>query len=87
MDWSLSFRRDSAKGFTVVLNNAITHKPSKVKDKTKKCETSFSIMPSGLTWRLQPLENIIHKMFKGSLKHNYVCYWIERKKNYQRVQS
>ena len=36
----------------LVLDNAITHKTSKVKDKIKECEAVLSVIPSGLTWRL-----------------------------------
>ena len=36
----------------LVLDNAITHKTCKVNDKIKKCKTSISIIPSGLTRRM-----------------------------------
>ena len=32
----------------IILDNAITHKPSKVNDKIKKCKTTLAVIPSGL---------------------------------------
>ena len=37
----------------LVLDNATTHKTSKVKDKINECETALSGIPSALTWRIQ----------------------------------
>ena len=48
----------------LVIYNVITHNTSKVKDKIKKCEITLSIIPNGLTWRLQLLGISINKVFK-----------------------
>ena len=48
----------------------------KVKDEIKECETILSVIPCGLTWRLQPLEISISKVFKQSLRYKHVGYWI-----------
>ena len=37
----------------LVLDNATAHKTSKVKQKFKECDASLSMIPSGLTWKLQ----------------------------------
>ena len=47
-----------------VLDNATTHKTSKVKDKINECETALSGIPSALTWRIQLLDIYINKMFE-----------------------
>ena len=73
----------------LVLDNATNHKTSKVKDKIKECETALSVIPSGLTWRLRPLDISINKMFKESFRNKFDGYWIWRRKKvqkYQRVQ-
>ena len=54
----------------LVLHNATTHKTSRVKDKVKECETALSVIPSDLTWRFQPLDIGINKVFKESLRKN-----------------
>ena len=46
----------------LVIENETTYKTSKVKDKIKECENSFQIIPSGLTWRQQPLDITINKV-------------------------
>ena len=43
-----------------------------MKDKIKECKTALSVIPSGLAWRLQPLDISISKVFKESLKKQ-VC--------------
>ena len=60
----------------LVIDNATTHKTGKVNDKINKCETESSVIPSGLTWRLQLLDISINKVFKESLRNKYVDYWI-----------
>ena len=52
----------------LVLDNATTHNTNKVKDKIKECETYVSMIPSGLTLKLQPLDISINKVFKENLK-------------------
>ena len=47
-------------------------------DKVKECETALSVIQSGLTWRLQPLDISIDKVFKESLSDKYLGYWISK---------
>ena len=58
----------------LVLNNATTHKTSKMKDKIKERETALLVIPRCLKWRLQ--QSDINKLFKESLRNKYVGYWI-----------
>ena len=59
-----------------------------MKDKIKKCETALSVIPSGLSWRLQPLNISVSKVFKESLRRNYIDFWIGKTiEMYQRVNS
>ena len=59
-----------------------------VKDKIKECETALSVIPCGLTWRLQPLNISIDKVFKESLRNKYVGYRIGNNNiKYKRAQS
>ena len=46
-----------------------------MKDRIKKCKTKFSVIPSGLTWKLQLLDISINKVFKESLRNKNVDYW------------
>ena len=61
----------------LVLDNATTHNTNKVKEKIKECETYASMIPSGLTWKLHPLDIIINRVFKENLRNKYVSYCIE----------
>ena len=69
----------------LVLDNLITQKIIKVKDKIKEYENSLSIIPSGIAWRLQPLDISINKVFKNSLRNKHVEYWIGKIYKSQRV--
>ena len=53
----------------LVLDNANTHKISKVKDKIKECEASLLVFLNYLTWRLQLLDISINKVFNESLRN------------------
>ena len=55
----------------LVLDNAITHKIIKVKDKIKECENALSVISSGLTSRQQSSDISINKVFKESLRNKY----------------
>ena len=59
-----------------VLDNATTH-TNKVKEKIKECEIYVSMIPSGLSWKLQPLDISINIVFKENLRNKYVSYSIE----------
>ena len=59
----------------LVRDNAIIHQTSKGKDKLKEYKTASSVIPSGLTWILQPLVISINKKFK-ELRCKYVGHWI-----------
>ena len=48
-------------------------------DKIDKCETASSVIPSGLTSKLQPSNISINNVFKESLRNKYVDYWIGKK--------
>ena len=48
----------------LALDNATTYKTSKIKDKIKEYENALSVIPSGLTVRLQPLDISIKKCLK-----------------------
>ena len=61
----------------LVLDNATTHNSNKVKEKIKECETYVSMIPSGLTWKLQPLDISINKVFKENLRNKCVSYCIK----------
>ena len=56
----------------LMLYNATTYQTSKVKEKLKEYDTSLSMMPSGLTWKLQPLDISINKVLKENLRKRYV---------------
>ena len=47
-------------------------------DKIKECETALSGILSGLTWRLQPLDISIKKVFRESLRNKHAAYWIDK---------
>ena len=47
----------------------------------KEWETALSVIPSDLTWRLQPLDISINKVLKESLRNKYVGYLQERYKS------
>ena len=71
----------------LVLNNATTHKTSKVNDRIKECETALSVIPNDLKWRLRSLEISIRKSSKESVINKYVDYWIVKIIiRYQRMQ-
>ena len=60
--WSMGYSFSLLKWETLlVLDNATTHKTSKVKDKIKECETALSLIPRDLTRRLQQLDIDITK--------------------------
>ena len=48
-----------------------------MKDKINEFEADLSVIPSGLTWILQP-DISINKVFKESLRSKYVGYWIDK---------
>ena len=56
----------------LVLDNA-----NKVKEKIKKCEAYVSMIPSGITSKLQPMDISINKVFRENLRNKYVSYCIE----------
>ena len=56
----------------LVLDNTTIHKTSKVKEKFKECDTLLSMIPSGLSWKLQPLDISINKVLKENLRKRYV---------------
>ena len=56
----------------LMLDNSTTQKTSKVKDKFKQCDTSLSMIPSGLTWKFQPFDININKVLKDYLRKKYV---------------
>ena len=58
------------------LCSVTTYKTSKVKDRIKECKIVLSVIPRGLTWRLQPLDISISNVFKESLIIKYAYYWI-----------
>ena len=53
-----------------MLDNATTHKTSKVKENFKECDTSLSMIPSGLTLKLKGLDISINKVLKENLRKN-----------------
>ena len=53
-----------------MLDNATTHKTSKVKENFKECDTSLSMIPSGLTLKLKSLGISINKVLKENLRKN-----------------
>ena len=53
-----------------------------MKDKIKECETALSVIPSSLTWRLQPIDTNISKMFKKQ-----VCRHLNWQKQYNRIKE
>ena len=61
----------------LVLDNATTHNTNKVKEKIIKCEAYVSMIPSGITSKLQPMDISINKVFKENLRNKYVSYCIE----------
>ena len=47
-------------------------------DKKKEFKTTYSVIPSDLIWKLQPLVININKEFKESLGSKYVGYWFDK---------
>ena len=67
--WSLEkIYIDLKRRTLLVLVNATTHKTSKVKEKFKECDTSLPMIPSRLTWKLQPLDIVINKILNENLR-------------------
>ena len=56
-----------------------------VKDKIKELKTKISIIPSGITRHLQPLDESINKSLKEELKKRYTKYCTDQKDTKARV--
>ena len=61
----------------LVLDNPSTHNTINVKEKLKECESAIWMIPSGQTWKLQPLDISINKVLKQNLRNEYVKYCME----------
>ena len=51
-----------------MLDNSTNHQTTKVTERLKECQTSFSMIPNDLTSKLHPSDISFNTLFKESLK-------------------